>query len=88
MEVSPQKEIALLSHRLCKNQPATIFPRLSAKVDIIRVRRQGKDDTDKDFRVGSHRVEGALRWLKDKNPAYGDAQGTLPLNEFFRDDSC
>ena len=69
-------------------EPATIFPRLSAKVDSIRVRRQGKDDTHKDFRVGSHRVEGALRWLKDKNPAYGDAQGTLPFNEFFRDDSC
>ena len=69
-------------------EPATILPRVSAKVDIIRVRRQGKDATHKDFRVGRHRVEGALRWLKDKNPAYGDAQGTLPFSEFFRDDSC
>ncbi|CAH3193199.1 unnamed protein product, partial [Porites evermanni] len=42
------------------------------EVDIIRVRRQGKDDTHKDFRVRRHRVERALHWLKDNNPAYGD----------------
>ena len=53
-------------------EPATILPRLPAEVDIIRVRRQGKDDTHKDFRVRRQRVEGALRWLKDNNPAYGD----------------
>ena len=53
-------------------EPATILPRLPAELDIIRVRRQGKDDTHKDFRVRRHRVEGALRWLKDNNPAYGD----------------
>ena len=53
-------------------EPATILPRLPAEVDIIRVRRQGKDDTHKDFRVRRHHVEGALRWLKDNNPAYGD----------------
>ena len=32
-------------------EPATILPRLLAEVDIICVRRQGKDDTHKDFRV-------------------------------------
>ena len=53
-------------------EPATILPRLPAEVDIIRVRRQGKDDTHKDFKVRRQRVEGALRWLKDNNPAYGD----------------
>ena len=53
-------------------EPATILPRLPAEVDIIRVRRQGRDDTHKDFRVRRHRVEGALRWLTDNNPAYGD----------------
>ena len=47
-------------------EPATILPRLPAEVDIIRVRRQGKNDTHKDFRVRRHRVEGALRFLKDK----------------------
>ncbi|CAH3158228.1 unnamed protein product [Porites lobata] len=53
-------------------EPATILPRLPAEVDIIHVRRQGKDDTHKDFRVRRHRVEQALRWLKDNNPAYAD----------------
>ena len=46
-------------------QPATILPCLPAEVDIIRVRRQGKDDTHKDFRFRRHSVEVALRWLKD-----------------------
>ena len=54
-------------------EPAFILPRLPAEVDIIRVRRQGKDDTHKDFRVRRHRAEGTLGWLKDNNPAYGDA---------------
>ena len=53
-------------------EPATILPCLPREVDIIRVRRQGKDDTHKDFRVRRHRVEGAQRWLKDNNPAYAD----------------
>jgi len=51
---------------------ATILPRLLAEVDIIRVRRQGKDGTHKDFWVRRHRVEGALCWLKDNHPAYGN----------------
>ena len=53
-------------------EPAAILPLLPAEVDIIRVRRQGKDDTHKDFRVRRHQVEEALRWLKDNNPAYSD----------------
>ena len=51
-------------------EPATILLHLPTEVDIIHVRRQGKD-THKDFWVTRHYVEGALRWLKD-NPAYGD----------------
>ena len=53
-------------------EPATILPRLPAEVDIVRVRRQGKDDTHKDVRVRRHRIEGALHWLKENNPAYSD----------------
>ena len=53
-------------------EPATIVPRLPAEVDITRVTRQGKDDTHKDFRVRRHRVGGALRLLKNNDPAYGD----------------
>ena len=74
-------------------EPATILPCLPAEVDIIRVRRQGKDDTHKDFRVRRQRVEGGLRWLKDNNPAYADividearlqnlpADGECPISE-------
>ena len=53
-------------------EPATILPRLPAEVDIIRVRRQGKDDNHKNFKPKRHRVEGALRFLKGNNPAYSD----------------
>lgn len=53
-------------------EPATILPRLPAEVDFICVRRQGKDDTHKDFRVRRHQVEEALCRLKDNNPAYSD----------------
>ena len=53
-------------------EPATILPRLPTEVDIIRVRRQGKDDTRKDFSVRRHQVESALRWLKGNNPAYAN----------------
>ena len=41
-------------------EPATILPLLPAEVDTIRVRRQGKDDSHKDFRVRRHQVEEAL----------------------------
>ncbi|CAH3027171.1 unnamed protein product, partial [Porites evermanni] len=61
-----------IAFRQAAQEPATILPRLPAEVDIIRVRRQGKDDTHKDFRARRHRVEEALRWLKGNNPAYGD----------------
>jgi len=44
------------------------------EVDIIRVRRQGRDDTHKDFRVRRHHLEGALCWLKCNNPAYGNIE--------------
>ena len=53
-------------------EPATILPGVPAEVDIIRVRRQGRDDTHKDFRVRRYRVQEALCWLKDNNPAYSD----------------
>jgi len=53
-------------------EPATILPRLPREVDIIRVRRQGKDDTHKEFRVRRNQVEGALRWLANNNPVHAD----------------
>ena len=47
-------------------------PTSASRGDIIRVRRQGRDDTHKDFRVRRYRVQEALCWLKDNNPAYSD----------------
>jgi len=69
-------EIASRGHCIAFPQavqaPATILPRLPREVDIIRVRRQGKDDTHKDFRVRRHQVECAPHWLRNNNPAYAD----------------
>ena len=78
MQVHMLKHLGIASRGHCiafpqaVKEPATILPRLPTEVDIIGVRRQGKDDTHKDFRVRRQCVEGALRWLKDNNPAYGD----------------
>ena len=54
------------------NQPAQIFPRLPKEISIIRVRKQGKNDTSKEFRVRRQTIENALLWLKNNNPAYSD----------------
>ena len=54
------------------NEPAQIFPRLPHEVNIIKVRKQGKNHTSKEFIVRRYKVEGALRWLKTNNPAYTD----------------
>ncbi|EDO35707.1 predicted protein [Nematostella vectensis] len=61
-------------HRLPQavQEPATILPRLPADVDIIRVRRKGMEDTNKEFRVRRRRVERALYWLQQNNPVYAD----------------
>lgn len=53
-------------------EPATILPRLPAEVNIIPVRKQGKDDTHQDFRVRRQRIERPLHWLKDNNTTYMD----------------
>lgn len=54
------------------NEPAQIFPRLPEEIKIIKVRKQGKTDTSKDFRVHRYTVQEALVWLKDNNSAYSD----------------
>ena len=68
------------------NEPAQIFPRLPEEIKIIKVRKQGKTDTSKDFRVRRYTVQEALFWLKNNNPAYSDVIisqeriNLLPLN--------
>ena len=54
------------------NEPAQIFPRLHEEIKIIKVRKQGKTDTSKDFRVRRYTAQEALFWLKDNNSAYSD----------------
>lgn len=54
------------------NEPAKIFPRLPQEIQIIKVKKQGKNDTCREFRVRRLKVEQALKWLKINNPAYVD----------------
>ena len=69
------------------NEPAQILPKLPQEINIIKVRRQGRNETNKDFRVRRHTVQSALQWLKDNNPAFSDIiisterLNLLPLND-------
>ena len=54
------------------NEPAQIFPRLPEEIKIIRVRRQGMNNTSKEFRVRRFVIQSALQWLKCNNKAYTD----------------
>ena len=54
------------------NQPAQIFPRLPIEISIIIVRKQGKNDTSKEFRFRRQTIKNALLWLKNNDPTYSD----------------
>ena len=54
------------------DQPAQIFPRLPSEVKIIKVRKRGKNDTNKDFTVRKAKIVAALRFLKANTPGYED----------------
>ena len=56
------------------NEPAKIFPRLPKEINIIKVRKQGRGDSSKDFRVRRYKIQAALTWLKCNNPAFQDIQ--------------
>ena len=56
------------------NEPAKIFPRLPAEINVVRVRKQGSNDSSKDFTVRRYKIQNALQWLKNNNPAYFDIQ--------------
>jgi hypothetical protein len=49
------------------NQPAQILPRLPPEIEILKVRKKGRNDTSTDFRVRRHTVQNALIWLKQNN---------------------
>lgn len=46
------------------NEPAKMFPRLPPEIQIIKVRKQGKNDTSKEFRVRRFKVQQSLNCLK------------------------
>ena len=54
------------------NQPALILPKLPQEVNIIKVRKVGSNDKNKEFRVRRYSVQSALEWLKNKSAAYSD----------------
>ena len=71
------------------NEPAKIFPRLPNEVSIIKVRKRGKNDSSKDFRVRRFHVQNALIWLKENNPAYFDIEVSQDrLNKLPLDGEC
>ena len=53
-------------------EPAKIFPKLPKDIDVIKVRKKGKNDTTKEFRVRRYKVQHALEWLQKHNPVYED----------------
>ncbi|CAG2208487.1 unnamed protein product [Mytilus edulis] len=54
------------------NEPAKIFQRLPEEINVIRVRKQGKNGTSKDFVVRRLKIQTALLFLKQYNSAYFD----------------
>lgn len=54
------------------NEPAQILPKLPEEVQVIRVRKQGRNDSSKEFNVRRFIVQQVLQWLKLNNPAYSD----------------
>ena len=54
------------------NEPSQIFPRLPKEIEMIRIRKQGKNDSCKDFNVRRYKVQAVLIWLKLNNPAYSN----------------
>ncbi|XP_053405155.1 uncharacterized protein LOC123560749 [Mercenaria mercenaria] len=54
------------------NEPAQIFPRLPNEINILKVRKLGLNHSSKEFRVRRKKIQLALEWLKNNNPAYAD----------------
>lgn len=48
------------------------MPKLPSEINILKVKRKGKNDSSKEYRVRRYTVQNALLWLKNNNPAYSD----------------
>lgn len=46
------------------NEPATDLPKLPSEINILKVKRKGKNDSSKEYRVRRYTVQNALWWLK------------------------
>ena len=56
------------------NEPAKICPRIPNELKMIKVRKQGKNQSSKDFRVRRVHFQNALIWLKESSLAYSDIE--------------
>ncbi|XP_033755671.1 uncharacterized protein LOC117338427 [Pecten maximus] len=54
------------------NEPSQILPKLPSEINIIKVKKQDKNGSPKDYRVRRFTVQNALAWLKLNNVAYSD----------------
>jgi hypothetical protein len=54
------------------SEPGKFFPKLPSEVNIIRERKQGENDTSKEFNVRRYKIQHALIWLKENNSVYSD----------------
>jgi hypothetical protein len=48
------------------------FPRIPKEIEVLKVKKQGQNDTSKDFVVRRYKVQNALNFLKTNNPAFSD----------------
>jgi hypothetical protein len=46
------------------NEPAKLFPRLLKEIEVPKVKKQGQNDTLKDFVVRRYKIQNALNFLK------------------------
>ena len=46
------------------NEPAKRFPRLPKEIEVPKVKKQGQNDTLKDFVVRRYKIKNALTFLK------------------------
>ena len=49
------------------NEPAKIVPRLPKEIEVLKVKKQGQNDTSKYFVVRRYKVQNALNFLKTKS---------------------
>ncbi|XP_021371429.1 uncharacterized protein LOC110466321 [Mizuhopecten yessoensis] len=54
------------------NEPARILPKLPSEINMLKVKRKGKNESYKEHRVRRFTVQNALIWLKNNNLAYSD----------------